>query len=545
MIIHLNESIFHRLFLTEATTEEIYQKYYTDIPYETYCQILQLDPTYRNGRMGKYTKWLLNIYRKGTFREGDFNEAKQLLPIYDKYKNVVEVKDIMTLNSMGELYRVVQPYIGGDMATSKSDAARRTKEGAEKVYEDGQWLIVIPHTMEAAILYGKHTKWCTAAEESGNMFEYYNNEGPLYINIDKVNNRKYQFHLESNSFMNEEDESIVKELPDENTSIADYIGMPSGAKNYYVNALGSKSGIIVFSEKGDIEQCVARFNANKDNVRGMFECFDRVLTIEWDGTKSDIDIEKIEKMYDYWKHKIVPFFVEKHGKLNAVDLYNRSLILNEWVDDIDKEGNGILKLTNDNGNHYYNRTSKLVDFLGRDMLDGKWHKEIFVCDSEGKYIEVSDSAGCSELYMLMGGDEYVKHDKKFGGIDFFTAKESKYGFINAKEYGYRSIQYNEFISKDTGKTIKEGELERSFIDFVEKECLETVYQYESGNQTGKKEHPFDVIIPDFEERVLGMDTEKHIASNDRMQEIMEKAYISWLRYAIDYGGLLGNEDDEQ
>jgi hypothetical protein len=238
MKIHLTESIFNRLLLTEATTEEIYQKYYTDIPYQTYCRILLLDPTYNNGRMGRYTKWLLNIYRKGTFKEGDFNEAIQLLPIYDRYKNVVPVKDIMTLNSMGELYSVVEPYMAGDKATSKSDAARKIKGGAEKVYEDNQWLIIIPHTMEAAILYGKNTQWCTAAEKSMNMFDYYNNQGSLYINIDKVNNRKYQFHFESNSFMNEEDDPIFDmddgaSLPSPNISIADVMGMPPGAKNYY------------------------------------------------------------------------------------------------------------------------------------------------------------------------------------------------------------------------------------------------------------------------------------------------------------------------
>ena len=245
MIIHLNENIFHRLFLTEATKEEIYQKYYSDIPYRTFIQILKLDPTYNDGRMGKYCKWLLNIYRKGTFKEGDFNEAVRLLPIYDRYKNVVPVRDIMTLNSMGELYRVVQPYMEGDKATSKSDAARKIKNGAEKVYEDDKWLIVIPHTKEAAILYGKNTQWCTAAEKSENMFDYYDEKGPLYVNIDKANNRKYQFHLETYQFMDEKDEPIVGDnldekptIPNVNTSGADLIGMTPGAKNFYEQLYG-------------------------------------------------------------------------------------------------------------------------------------------------------------------------------------------------------------------------------------------------------------------------------------------------------------------
>ena len=265
MKIHLTESIFNRLLLTEATTEEIYQKYYTDIPYNTFCQIIQLDPTSVNGRMGKYTKWLLNIYRKGTFKEGDFGEAIQLLPIYDRYKNVVSVKDIMTLNSMGELYSVVQPYMSGNQATSKSDVARKTKEGAEKVYEDNQWVIIVPHTMEAAQLYGKHTKWCTAAEKSNNMFDFYNEKGPLFINIDKVNNRKYQFHFETNQYMDEEDRPLIRVairrhsktvLPNPDTSYADLIGMPKGVQEFYVEKCGFKKVLPLIGTPNTILKCI-------------------------------------------------------------------------------------------------------------------------------------------------------------------------------------------------------------------------------------------------------------------------------------------------
>lgn len=90
------------------------------------------------------------------------------------------------------------------------------------MYEDDKWLIIIPHTEEAACYYGANTRWCTAAKED-NMFDYYNNDGPLYINIYKPKNRKYQFHFESSQFMDEEDEPIqLNELP-----------WTEGALNYY------------------------------------------------------------------------------------------------------------------------------------------------------------------------------------------------------------------------------------------------------------------------------------------------------------------------
>ena len=212
----------------------IHTKYYSDIPYNDYLYIVKIcDPTYDSalGKMGKYTKWLLGMYRKGTFTRGDFGEARSMLIVFDRYKNRVQVRDVTQLHSMGELYQVVKPFMEGDQAVSKSDEIRRTKQGAEKVYEDNKWLVVVPHTKEAAILYGKNTEWCTAAEKSENMFDYYNNQGPLYINIDKISNRKYQFHFESKQFMDENDDEIESD-------IFDTIGATNGLIKFYEERVG-------------------------------------------------------------------------------------------------------------------------------------------------------------------------------------------------------------------------------------------------------------------------------------------------------------------
>ena len=232
--VHLTENKFYSLIVEAMDVNDIHTKYYSDIPYGDYIYIVRsVDPTYdaSSGKMGRYTKWLLGMYRKGTFKRGDFNEARNMLTVFEKYKNRVSVKDVTQLHSMGELYQVVKPFMEGDQATSKSDAVRKAKEGAEKVYEDDKWVVIIPHTKEAAILYGKHTKWCTAAEESDNMFDYYNNKGRLYINIDKVNNRKYQFHFETSSFMDEDDDEI--ENP-----VLDNIEATDGLKEYYKKTVG-------------------------------------------------------------------------------------------------------------------------------------------------------------------------------------------------------------------------------------------------------------------------------------------------------------------
>ena len=233
--IHLLENKFYSLIVEAMDVNDIHTKYYSDIPYNDYLYIVKVcDPTYDSalGKMGKYAKWLLGMYRRGSFKRGDFDEARRLLPIYEKYKNRVQVRDVTQLHSMGELYQVVKPFMEGNQATSKSDAIRMAKQGAEKVYEDDQWLVIIPRTMEAAQIYGEHTKWCTAAEDpDDNMFDYYNRDGWLYINIDKANNRKYQFHFESGSFMDEEDDEIEK-------PILDSIGATNGLKEFYKKKIG-------------------------------------------------------------------------------------------------------------------------------------------------------------------------------------------------------------------------------------------------------------------------------------------------------------------
>lgn len=240
--IYINESVLHSLITEAMSVDEIYKKYYQDIHYNDYQFIVRdVDPTYipgpimafspggRTEQMGKYAKWLLGMFRKGTFKSGDFKEARELLELFDKYKNRLPVKDVTRLRSIGELYQLVKPFMEGEQATSKADEIRRAKAGAEKVYEDDRWLVVVPHTMEASRIYGENTKWCTAAENPyDNMFEYYDSKGNLYINIDKGTNRKYQFHFETDSFMDEKDNEIRR-------PIFETIGATKGLKEFYKN----------------------------------------------------------------------------------------------------------------------------------------------------------------------------------------------------------------------------------------------------------------------------------------------------------------------
>jgi len=200
--------------LNEATASEIWEKYYNTIPHEEFLDIIAADPTsdVENDKMGKYSKWLLNLYKRKSMQLEDLYKAEEYLETFEKYINRIENKDINKYKSLPDLYNAIRGFIDSDEPTSRNDAIRRIKRDAEKVYEDDTWLVVVPKTEAAACYYGKNTQWCTAAEESRNMFDSYNRRGNLYININKKTNEKFQFHFESEEFKNETDNDI---LPDD------------------------------------------------------------------------------------------------------------------------------------------------------------------------------------------------------------------------------------------------------------------------------------------------------------------------------------------
>ena len=69
-------------------------------------------------------------------------------------------------------------------------------------------MLLTPKTEEAAKYYGKNTRWCTAAENN-NYFDQYNKDGPLYILINKkVPDEKYQFHFQTEQYMDSRDSAI-------------------------------------------------------------------------------------------------------------------------------------------------------------------------------------------------------------------------------------------------------------------------------------------------------------------------------------------------
>jgi hypothetical protein len=83
------------------------------------------------------------------------------------------------------------------------------KDEIEEVYDDNDFTIIIPKTKAAAIYWGSKTHWCTATKTDNNMFDHYNEMGPMYILLSKKDpEEKYQFHFETDQFMDKNNDYI-------------------------------------------------------------------------------------------------------------------------------------------------------------------------------------------------------------------------------------------------------------------------------------------------------------------------------------------------
>jgi len=217
-----------------VTAHEIHWKYYRNISKENFTKIVSADTISSNlqkNKLGKYGKWLLKLYKRKCLKLEDLYKAADYIAIFDKIAKMNKLLyiDLNHYKSLPEMYRVIKPFI---KIKSENEEIRRIKEyEAEKVYEDEAFVVISPKTNAASCLYGKGTQWCTASKYCNRFWDYYS-QGNLYIIINKRNGKKYQFHAETKSFMNENDEPINWE-----TCTLKKINATQGLFNYFISKI--------------------------------------------------------------------------------------------------------------------------------------------------------------------------------------------------------------------------------------------------------------------------------------------------------------------
>lgn len=176
-----------------------------------------------------YTHWLTKRYHAGDFKQEDAYKVADHVATFDKHKAKLEKKDINQYDSVDELKSAVSPHV--DAPATKKEADEKTKQsldmpGHDLKFEDDDISIYHLHDKEVSKkLYARKndkvpgaipTEWCTATQDDKhNRFDYYLKEqhpdSKLHVVHRKTDGAVFQYHPESNQFMDREDNPISHE----------------------------------------------------------------------------------------------------------------------------------------------------------------------------------------------------------------------------------------------------------------------------------------------------------------------------------------------
>jgi hypothetical protein len=169
-----------------------------------------------------YTNYLVNLYKAKGMKQEDAYKAHEALTNFDKYKHKLPESDrniaVKNYPSISSIADKVAPHVG-TVASKKEAQKNLDQPGHELKYDDDH--IKIYHLSKeepSKALYGggstrggTGTDWCTAARSDNCMFNRYHKEGPLFVVHRKTDGNVFQFHANSNSFMDAKDNQISHE----------------------------------------------------------------------------------------------------------------------------------------------------------------------------------------------------------------------------------------------------------------------------------------------------------------------------------------------
>ena len=337
-------------------------------------KLLMADPTASQNDRGsfasKYGVWIGNMYANGGIKPGDAPELKSALFTYNK--NKTQLPQIKDCKSLSELIEWVKDLSDDFKPVRKQSKA---KADLEKVYEDDEWVVYVPHSHAAARRGGEGTRWCTASENDY-YYNMYSKQGPLYINIRKSDGAKFQFHFETGQFMDANDDSIR----------LNKIGLSEGIGGFY-NKIDSKFIYrLKFDWVGDFKDGFAIVALNDKynfiNTKGQLlsqqwfdgvDAFNEGFAIVWLNGKYNFINTEGRLMSQQWFDSMRNFnegfaIVWLNGKYNFINTEGQ-LLSQQWFDSVRnfKEGFASVYL-----NDEYNFIDTEGHLLSQQWFDMAW-----------------------------------------------------------------------------------------------------------------------------------------------------------------------------
>jgi hypothetical protein len=175
--------------------------------------IFDADPT----REKIYVYWIISLFKAKSQRNflEDLDRVTSALTTFERIKRILpeRQRNIFNFKTLNDLEDLTAQY-EEDTEIAVSNRQKRGKgtpvDGEYQIiYEDDSFMIILPRTYRAACYWGRGTRWCTAFTENDRYYISYADQGQLYIIFDKKQERStYQFHFETNSYMDINDNRI-------------------------------------------------------------------------------------------------------------------------------------------------------------------------------------------------------------------------------------------------------------------------------------------------------------------------------------------------
>ena len=237
-----------KILLNEISVKDAYDKHYQNIPFGDYDTIIKSLQGNNLNKLEGETRWALGLYKNNSPRfmedlyklhnednDGYLDIFKRLVVLRKLNGNEGNLYQYKSISQLGAFINKKVEELGdeeiwGDNTFRKkknmTDSQKEAKDNIKTLYEDNEWVVITPLSYEASVYWGDGTEWCTAYKDDRSYYDDYAKRGKLFININKATKEKYQFHFESQSFMDKNDEYIP--LP-----VFDTLNMNDSVQSFY------------------------------------------------------------------------------------------------------------------------------------------------------------------------------------------------------------------------------------------------------------------------------------------------------------------------
>lgn len=283
-------------------------------------QIVHVIASYDPSRNKMYTQWLIGqcLLPSNHRTVEDFHAISVDLTDFDRVKPAmpVNMRDINHFKTYHDLRVAIQPFLN-HVSAKELDKREldRIKQDVKVLYDGPDGKILIPKTMEASCFLGRGTKWCTAAEKD-NYFETYNRMGELIVFI-TPDGKKWQLHIESTQFMNDQDLSVNLKNWITTTSYAKLFQHFAATRTFSKCFVGkfAAQNIGVLSKFADKEQ-LKRFISNFPRMVSAIDISRRDDIVSAVSELTQIEILEIVRSNNTWDHQFFPLHASLIPLLN-------------------------------------------------------------------------------------------------------------------------------------------------------------------------------------------------------------------------------------